>query len=357
MKNQKLSPAKIIALTVIILVLILYFSRLFLEPKVIKKSRVLMGTIVNIIIFDRDLKKGEVASELAFQEMKRVERMLSIKDEYSELSRLNQNEDLKFHRVNPEIIFLLKESRRISRLSKGKFSICVGPLVNLWEEKLGEGQIPTEKEIKKILPLVDYRNIEINERNNMVRFRKKGVKINLAAIAKGYAVDQAAKTLRKSGIKNYLVEAGGDLFASGKGSNGKDWLIGVKNPRAANILFEFRCTDKGVATSGDYERFKIVNEKRYHHLFDPWSGFPAEKVISVTIIAPSAMTADALATAVFISGEKDGLKLIEKTKGVHGMIIAEKDEKIKISMSKGFKKYFKIKTRQKFFKNVIFSRR
>lgn len=338
MGNKKSALIKIIGIIAVISFLVLFFVKIVRQPRIFKKSQVLMGTVVNITIVDRDLAGAEKACEIAFKEMSRIEKMLSVKDKSSEVYKLNQHKGLEFINVNPEIIFLLEESEKVSALSQGAFDVSVGPLVELWRESLEQGEGPTDTEIHKIIPLVDYRNIEIDSRRNLIRFKKKGIKIDFGGIAKGYAVDQAIKALKKKGVKNCLVEAGGDLFALGKGINKKDWLIGLRNPRESGLIFEFSCTNKGVATSGDYERFKILNKKRYHHLIDPRSGLPASEVISATIAAPNAMTADALSTAVLILGKEEGMRLIRKTKNIEGVIIVKEKEDFKIFVSKTLKK-------------------
>jgi len=318
--------------------LTLFFTRGRQQPEIFKKSRVLMGTVVNITVIDRDMKKASRAADCAFKELQRIEKMFSSQDKSGEIYKLNQSEELKFFKTTPEVIFLLEESRKISDMSQGAFDVSVGPLVELWKGKLKKDEIPSEAEIQKKLSLVNYKNIEIDSRRNRIRLKKKGIKIDLGAIAKGYAIDRAVKILKENGIENSLVEAGGDLFASGKGKNKKNWRIGVRNPRGSDLIFEFKCANQGVATSGDYERFKILNKKRFHHLIDPRTGLSESKVASVTIIAPDAMEADALATAVFILGEKKGISLIKKTKDLEGIVITEKDKGFKIFVSKKLKK-------------------
>lgn len=353
METEKLAVNKTIFLIIAVSLLVLFSIRILFPPKTYKKSQVLMGTVVNITIIDRNLDRAEKACELAFQEMQRIEKLFSTQDKSSEISKLNQGGDSEFLKTEPEIIFLLKESLRISSLTQGAFDISIKPLVDLWKEKLEKDEAPTQEEIFRILPLVDYRNIEVDSQKNLVRFKRKGVKLDLGAIAKGYAVDQAIKILKKNGIKNCLVVAGGDLFALGKGKNRLDWLIGLKHPRKSGLILEFRCANKGVATSGDYERFKILNKKRYHHLLDPQTGLPGNKAISATIIAPNAMLADALATAVFILGEKDGLSLIKKMKDVEGIVIVEKEKGLEIFMSQEPEKLNAVKILQGFLKNDL----
>ena len=349
MGNKKSALIKIIAIIAVISFLVLFFVKIVTKPNIFKKSQVLMGTVVNISIVDRDLDRAEEACEIAFKEMSRIEKMLSVRDESSEVYKLNQHKGLEFINVNPEIIFLLEESAKVSALSQGAFDVSIGPLVELWRESLEQGEVPTDTEIHKILPLAGYRNIEIDSRRNLIRFKKKGIKIDFGGIAKGYAVDQAIKALKKKGVKNCLVEAGGDLFALGKGINKKGWLIGLRNPRESGLIIEFSCTNKGVATSGDYERFKILSKKRYHHLIDPRAGLPVSEVISATITAPSAMTADALSTAVLILGKEEGMRLIKKTKNVEGVIIVKEKEDFRIFVSKTLKKSLAGKNSQEFF--------
>ena len=338
MENKKSALIKIITIIAITSFLVLFFAKIKFQPRIFKKSQVLMGTVVNITIVDRNLTRAEKACEIAFKEMNRIEKMLSVKDKSSEIAKLNQHKDLEFVNVNSEVIFLLEESAKFSALTQGAFDISVGPLVELWKESLEQGYVPANAEIHKILPLVDYRNIEIDSRKNLVKFKKKGMKIDLGGIAKGYAVDRAIKVLRKKGVKNCLIEAGGDLFASGKGINKKEWMIGLRNPRETSLILEFSCTNKGVATSGDYERFKILNEKRYHQLIDPRAGLPESEIISATIVAPDAMTADALSTAVLILGKEKGMKLIKKTEDIEGVIIVKEKEDFRIFVSKTLEK-------------------
>ena len=349
MGNKKPALIKIIAIIAVMFFLVLFFVKTVRQPRIFKKSQVLMGTVVNITIIDRNLTRAEKACQIAFEEMKRIEKMLSVRDKSSEIYKLNQHKDLEFVNVNPEIIFLLEESAKFSALSQGAFDISVGPLVELWKESLEQGFVPAKAEIHKILPLVNYGNIEIDSRRNLVRFKRKGIKIDLGGIAKGYAVDRAIKALRKKGVKNCLIEAGGDLFASGKGINKKGWLIGLRNPRESNLILEFSCSNKGVATSGDYERFKILNKERYHHLIDPRTGLSESEVISVTIVAPDAMTADALSTAVLILGKNEGMKLIKKTENIEGVIIVKEEGDFGIFVSKTFKKPLAQKKSKEFF--------
>ncbi len=349
MGNKKSALIKIITIIAVTSFLVLFFVKIVTQSKIFKKSQVLMGTIVNITIVARNLAGSERACELAFKEMRRIEKMLSVKDKSSEIYKLNQHKDLEFVNVNPEIVFLLEESAKISALSHGAFDISVRPLLELWRERLKQETVPAKAEIHKIFPLVDYRNIEIDSRRNLVRFKKKGINIDLGGIAKGYAVDRAIKVLKKEGVKNCLVEAGGDLFVLGRGINKKGWLIGLRNPRESGVILEFSCTNKGVATSGDYERFKTLNKRHYHHLIDPRAGLSKSEVVSATIVAPSAMIADALSTAVFILGKKEGVELIREMEDVEGIIIVKEKENFRIFISKALEKSLAGKISQEFF--------
>jgi len=187
--------------------------------------------------------------------------------------------------------------------------------------------------VKKGLERVDYRKIRLNQRDSTVFLEEGGMEISLGGIAKGYAVDRAVGILRESGIKGGIVSAGGDLLAFGRKGNGEVWKVGVRNPRdhSKNICV-LSVSDLSVATSGDYERYRMVDGKRVHHIIDPRTGYQSTGCMSVTVAARRAMTADALATAVFVLGPEEGLALLEELPGVEGVIV---DSDGKISASTG----------------------
>jgi len=296
----------------------------------IEKTEELMGTFVTITIIDRDVKYGSYAIKEAFKEMRRIEAIMSIYNETSEVFRLNEQGYLE--NASNELLFVIKKSLYYSNISNGAFDITVQPLLDLYTDSFkNNGRPPTEEEIEIQKQLVNYENIIIE--NKTILFKKKGIKITLGGIAKGYAIDRAMLILEKNDIHNALVNAGGDLKAIGTKEHNKSWTVALQNPRdRTDFITIIPVYNKAVATSGDYERYFVEN-KSAHHIMNPKTGKSATDLISVTIIAKNAIDADAIATAVFVLGEERGLDLIRKEKA-EGLIITNNKE---IYRTDGFK--------------------
>ncbi len=281
-----------------------------------KDTQVMMGTFVEVISPYKD------APDIVFNEIKRVESLLSKYKEDSEIARLNQLGELK---VSPDTFYVLEKAKEFWQLSDGEFDITVGPLVDLWGFTDKKYHLPKEEEIRGTLSKVGFDKIIFNIDNNVVKFMLSGMKIDLGAIAKGYAVDCAVKKLKERGIKNCLINAGGQVYCLG-GKFGQPWDIAVRAPRNKDFWDYLKLKDKAVATSGDYEQYFISKQKRYAHIFNPKTGYPSDTgIISVTVIAPDGLTADALSTSIFVLGKDKGLKLAEKFKDVTVEIIEGKD--------------------------------
>lgn len=297
----------------------------------ISKARILMGTIVEIKAFGDDRGGVLNAIDRAFSEMERLEMMMSHYRGDSEISLIEKKAP-QWVKVSPEVFEVLSEAIKVSKLSEGAFDITVGILGKVWNFEDGKERIPTSKELKALLPFVDYRYIELSPEDFAVRLKKKGVRLTLGGIAKGYIVDRAMDVLKENGIEEALINAGGDIEVMGEG---RAWRIGIQHPRQRGSIIGILTVYNGaVATSGDYERFFTKDGVRYHHLLDPRTGMPARGVQSVTIVAPQAWYADALATAVFVMGVEKGRRLIKDLEGVEGVIV---DGKGKIWVSSGLK--------------------
>ncbi len=296
-------------------------------------ERSMMGTSVEVIVCGAAPAVAEEAVEKAFGEVKRIERKLSAHRKDSELSEINREAGVKCVEVDEEMYRLIEASKVFSVLSSGAFDITVQCLAGLWDFGGPEFHVPPPSRVKSRLDRVDYRKIRLGKKDSTVFLEKAGMAISLGGIAKGYAVDRAVAVLRASGIPAGVVSAGGDLFAFGRKENGAPWKVGVRNPRAhdRNIAL-LPVSNMAVATSGDYERYRILDGKRYHHIIDPRTGYPGEGCMSVTVVADNAMTADALATAVFVLGPQAGMALLERLPQVEGIIV---DEGGKISASSG----------------------
>ncbi len=293
-----------------------------------------MGTLVDISISGTSPEQANRAADLAFHEIRRIEQIMSTYIPESDISLINRSAGKEWRSVNPELLFVIQESLRYSRLSNGAFDISFKPLSALWHFE-PDSRPPSAEEIRKVLPLIDYRNILIDDQKRIL-LKKPGMGIGLGAIAKGYAVDRAMAVLKAQGIRNAIVNAGGDLLVIGRRSDKQPWEIGIQDPRDRNTMIKkMPVTNCAIATSGDYERFFIFNGIRYHHIMDVKTGFPARECRSVTIVSPTAMMADAIATVVFVLGPEAGMALIEKLPDVQGLIVDKDGE---IHSSSGFDK-------------------
>jgi len=292
-----------------------------------------MGTAVEITLVAEEQDIARKAAFQAFQEIKRIEYLMSPWIESSDVTRINKSAENDGVKVSLETIEVIKKAQEVSKLSGGGFDITVGPLVQLWRKARERGIPPQMEEIKENLNLVNFRNLKIHY-GGKVSPRKKGVNIDLGGIAKGYAVDRAFELLKNLGYKNLIVNAGGDLRVGGSKPDGP-WSIGIQHPREPEkIMARISLSDTAMATSGDYEKFFIYQGKRYHHILNPKNGFPAEECQSVTILHKEGTTADALATAIFVLGPEKGYALCQRLKGVDCLII---DKEGKVTFSPGLK--------------------
>ena len=302
------------------------------ELKKAEKTKELMGTIVKITVYDADEEKAEEAINAAFDEIERIDGLLSNYKNDSEVSILNREGFVAD--VSDDFMVNLKKSLFYADISEGAFDITVQPILDLYTDSFeNKKRAPTGEEINKTLKLVGYENIHIKYRN--ISFLKHGMKITLGGIAKGYAIDKTIEVLVEKGIDHALVDAGGDMRAVGD-KGGEEWMIALENPRnKKDYITIIKLSDRSIATSGDYERY-FDPERKFHHIVNPKTGYSATELISVTIIADKAIDADAIATAVFVLGPDEGLQLIEELENVEGLLITANREIVK---SSGFGSY------------------
>ncbi len=303
-----------------------------------KESKFLMGTIVEITAVGNE-RVCQRSVRLAFEEIKRIDGLMNAHSENSEISRINRAAGKSAVRVSTDTLEVIDESLRFGRLTDGALDITIAPLMELWGFRNGAKRIPMDDELRQKLSLVDYRQVFVDTDRSTVELGLPGMRVDVSGIAKGYAVDRAIQILKDEGIRNALVNAGGDVYALGASSEKRLWRIGIRHPRhTADLLGILELKDKAVATSGDYENFFEVDGKRYCHIMNARTGRPVEGVISVTIVADSTAEADALATAVFPLGAEEGMKLIESIEGVDGIIVTgERDGDLETLMSGGMK--------------------
>jgi len=309
------------ALKLIVLVLLLTGC----SPRLIRveQTEPLLGTTVTITVLHEDYQKAKEAVEEAFAEIKRIETLMSTYINTSEVSILNNKGLIK--NASADLIFVIKKSLYYSDISNGAFDITVQPILELYRNSFfKKGMPPTGDEINKTLKLVNYRRIFV--KGKTIFFSKKGMKITLGGIAKGYAIDSAIRILKQHGISHALVNAGGDMRAIGMKDAKKPWTIALQNPRdKKDVLAVIPLNNKAVATSGDYERY-FEPTKKFHHIVNPKTGYSATELISVTIVSSSAIDADALATAVFVLGPEEGMKLINTLNDTEGLLITKDRE-------------------------------
>jgi thiamine biosynthesis lipoprotein len=295
-----------------------------------------MGTKLLFAGYTNERMSAEDVREafaLAIVEVKRIEALMTTWRDDAELSRVNREAGKSAVQVSDETFGLIKESIRTSEASEGTFDITFESLHGLWKfDQDLDPHPPTIAQVKAKLSLVNFRHIKLSESDHKVMLDKPGVRISLGGIAKGYAVDKAVALLDKAGLTSYFIQAGGDLFARGKKPDGQGWLAGIRDPRGPDgkSFAMLPISDHAFSTAGDYERSYVVGGRRYHHIIDPRTGFPATASRSVTVWAKTALEADALDDAVFILGPEKGLKLIESRDGA-GAVIVDAQNKVWIS--------------------------
>jgi thiamine biosynthesis lipoprotein len=280
-----------------------------------------MGTVVEITVAHRSEEQARTAIEEAMGEFQRVDDLMSSYKPASVISKVNHAGASMKVPVGEEIFHVLQDAVAISRAGGGAFDPTIWPVSRLWGFDQG-GKILAAGLIDKILPLVGYKKLVLHSSGYLVGFEVDGMGLDLGAIAKGWAVDRATEKLMARGIRNAIIDAGGDLRIIGTRPGKDPWRIGVQHPRDPGALIvTFELKDTAIVTSGDYERFFIADGVRYHHILDPVTGQPARDCQSVTVLAPTASEADACATAAFVLGPSKGLAFLRARPGVRGFIV------------------------------------
>jgi thiamine biosynthesis lipoprotein len=295
-----------------------------------------MGSELELTAAGTDERAALDAFEAVFAEFERLEALMSVWRSGSDIARLNDAAGAQPVAVSPEVLEVLQISRQVSEWTGGMFDVTFGVLSGLWKfDHDQDDTIPNAASIRERLPLIDYRDLVLDARDRTAFLRRKDMRVNLGGIGKGYAVDRAAGILRERGVHDFMIQAGGDLYVSGRRGD-RPWRLGIRDPRgpADRIFAAIELADGTFSTSGDYERAFVRNGRRYHHILDPRTGEPAGLCRSVTLVTPRAVLADALAKAVFILGPEAGMALIERLPGVEGVIVGARND---VSISSGLK--------------------
>ncbi|NQV33205.1 MAG: FAD:protein FMN transferase [Phycisphaeraceae bacterium] len=287
-----------------------------------------MGTFTSISVVAPNETEAQAGIKAALDVQRKIDRLMSYQRADSELSRINAQAGGHPVVITPETMAVLVEARRISQITDGAFDISVAPLIDLWQQAAEANIPPTPAQIAEAKAKVDYTQIILDPNALTVSLAKPGMKLDLGGIAKGYAIDLSIQALKAHGAVGAMVDIGGDICCFGRRATGKSgWRIALQDPRTANeptadqyrLILDF--TDRAVATSGHYYRFELVGSERISHIIDTHQGTGASRLASVTILAPTAVVADGLATAVSVMGHEKGLALMESLPDIEAIVI------------------------------------
>lgn len=308
------------------------------EVQRVTLERGAMGTKIVMASFTTPTLEADAigrAMAEAYDEIKRLENLMSTWVDTSEVTAINRGAGGPPVVVGPDTFAVIERSVAIASQSEGVFDITFEAMKGVWRFDEGAApSVPSRADVERTRRLVDWRMLELDSGARTVRLKEKDRKINLGGIAKGYAVDAAARVLERRGVSSFFVQAGGDLFVKGRRYDGRPFRVGVRDPRGKDEQDFFalmEVEDRAFSTAGDYERAFVKDGKRYHHIIDPRTGYPATESRSVTVWAKDAFTADALDDAVFILGPEKGMQMIEATEGAGAVIV---DAKNKVWVSK-----------------------
>lgn len=287
------------------------------------KTGFALGTLVRIRAY------GEAADRAvreAFARVQEIEAEMSPDLDRSQVVAVNRQAGGLPTRVSHDTLYVVEKARRYGELSQGKFDVAIGPLVRLWGIGTDHAKVPALAEIERARSLMDYRDIEVDTAAGTVRLSRSGMALDLGAIAKGFAADEVASVLARWRVKSAFIDLGGNILVVGSRPDGSPWRVGIQDPwkdRGATFA-TVSISDMAVVSSGSYERYFERGGRRYHHILDPETGFPANTgIVSATVLARRSIDADALSTTVFLLGPKDGMNLISRLPGVDGIIVTD----------------------------------
>lgn len=303
-----------------------------------RKVQKLMGNAFEISVYAADQIEADHVLNEAVAEIKRIEALLTTFNNESQTNKINQAAGIEPVVVNKEVFDLIKRAQKISALTQGAFDLSYGSIdKRLWNFDHHMNTLPDADTAKKMVRLINYENIILNESEHSVFLKEKGMRIGFGGIGKGYAADKAKQKLQQLGVESGIVNAAGDLSAWGYQQDGSPWTIGIADPNTKNPFSYLNITNTAVATSGNYEKYVMINGKKYSHTINPKTGMPITGIKSVTILSPHAEISDALATPVTVMGTTVGLDLINQLTGI-GCIIIDDHDQLYISKNINLKK-------------------
>lgn len=299
-----------------------------MEKNIFKVTALLMGNQFEISAVADNESVANQCMNAGIAEIRRIEKLLTTYQDGSETNLINRNAGIAPVKVSTEMFNLIERSTRISSITQGAFDISYGSIdKSLWNFDIQMKSLPDRETAKEMVRLINYRNIVLDKENTTVFLKEKGMRIGFGGIGKGYAAEMAKTTMQQLGITSGIVNASGDLTTWGVQPNGEDWTIGIANPNILGEVFSFlKISGLAVATSGNYEKFVVIDGKKYSHTIDPRTGLPVTGIKSVTVITKNAEIADAMATPVTIMGVKAGLHMINQLKDIEVIIIDDNDK-------------------------------
>ncbi len=295
-----------------------------------------MGTVFTADFFEPE-QVAEKAAKAVFAELKKIENMCNIFDPESEISKLNSNAANAPFICSCELYSMLVYCRLAHKITGGAFDITAKPLMDLWGFYRQQNNVPTTAEIKTVLTKVGMDKVKFNDQNNSVFFTVPGMAFDLGGVAKGAALDAAVKAARNAGAENFILNLGGNIACRGKNKNGRDFFeIGIRDPRKRDaVIDKLHLSNAFCATSGDYERFVVLNGRKYSHIMNPLTGYPVQNMCSVTVVADKGIDSDIFSTACFILGSKEADRFIQ-TKKINDVCSVSIAEDNSFSYSHGF---------------------
>jgi thiamine biosynthesis lipoprotein len=313
----------------ILMPLFLILSSCGRQPEVISEKTFALDTLIEIKIYQySDQKNRENLIQESFALIRSLENTLSMHVDGSDIMRLNEDAGKNTTKVSKMAYDVLQDSVYFSSLTDGLFDVTAGPLIDLWAIDPPYGHVPTQDELDNVLPLIDYQKMIFSD-NNHVRLQDEGMVVNLGAIAKGTIADEVKDYLVSHGVNHAMINLGGNILLVGPKLDGSSFIIGIQDPSSlrGEYLMSIFVDDVAVVSSGDYERYFEYEGKKYHHILNPKTGFPADTNIKqVTIVTPDSQTADGLSTSVLLLGLKRGIALVESLEAVEAVFITKDNE-------------------------------
>jgi len=304
----------------------------FPEPPLVtvKRTQMHMGTLVSITAVGRTQEEANAASTAGFQEVKRLEQLLSTWIPDSELSQVNAAAGRSPVRVSLETMVLVRKSLQVAEMTEGAFNIAIGPAVDAWNIS-AEPRLPTAEELAALKPLIDLQHVHTDVWERTIYMEKPGMRVDVGGIGKGYAADQAVLMMKKAGAVAGVVALSGDIKAFGRLPDGGAFRVGIQHPRKeGEVIAEIDLQDEAISTAGDYELFFEKDDIRYHHILDPNTLQPARGCQSVSVIAKEGIWADGFDTGIFVLGSERGMELVEQLEDVEAIIV-DRDGHVLIS--------------------------